>query len=124
MNLQEMLAALAEVRCADYHFQIQTTGHGQLYLQAEYVEQDVYSGDPAVQKTRKWMLSEHMTKSEFVQTCFKAVMTSYEHRARESFLFRGRRVFGPHIDIEALWSNCETTEVRPPPPEKKDDVPF
>ena len=124
MNKDEMMAALAEVRCDNYHFKIAEKGEV-LYLQAEYKEPDVYSGDPAIQHTRKWMLSSHMTKSEFIQTCFKLVMTSYEHRARESFMFRGRRVFGPHIDIEVLHALCDQTEIRAPEtPKEKDDIPF
>lgn len=56
-----------------------------------------------------------MTPSEFVQTVFKAFLTSYEHRARESFLFRGRRVFGPHFNVDKLWEIAQDTETRKPP---------
>jgi hypothetical protein len=46
------------------------------------------------------------TRSEIVQTCIKLVMTSMEHRAREGFTYRGKRVFGPHFDVDAIWQLC------------------
>jgi hypothetical protein len=29
-------------------------------------------------------------------------MTSAEHRVREHFSYKGKRIFGPHIDVEKL----------------------
>lgn len=52
---------------------------------------------------RKWRLSIHMTDSEIVQTALKAVLTAEEHEVREHFLYRGRAIFGPHIDVDRLW---------------------
>lgn len=52
---------------------------------------------------RKWRVSVHMTDSEIVGTLWKAYMTWLEHEARESFLYRGRAVYGPHLDVKALW---------------------
>src|SRR3954463_13200329 len=111
MKTTEMLAVLAEVACAEYHFKIENKGESH-YLVAEYHEADVYSGEPGIKRTRKWLLSEHMTRSELGQTALKCVVTSHEHRVRESFLYRGRRVFGPHCDVESLWEIAEQTDVR------------
>lgn len=98
----------------DYMFTV-TEGHGGIHLQARYIDLDIVSGKAEVQHTRKWLLSPAMTRSEIVQTCFKLVMTSMEHRARESFTYRGKRVFGPHFDVEALWQICTDRrfDVRP-----------
>ena len=52
---------------------------------------------------RKWRLSPHMTDSEIVGTALKAVLTAEEHEARENFLYRGRPIFGPHLDVDQLW---------------------
>lgn len=62
--------------------------------------------------TRKWRLSYFMTKSEVIQTAFKAVITSAEHQAREHFLYRGRAVFGPHFNVDALWDIAEKKDIR------------
>lgn len=72
------------------------------YLQIECDGVDNVSGERLVWKSRKWILSPHMTDGEVVQTAFKAVLTALEHEAREKFKYRDVTVFDPHYDIEAL----------------------
>lgn len=107
-------AVVNSCRFEDYSFEVKS-GHGGIHLQATYVDDDIVSGVPERQHTRKWLLSPSMTRSEVVQTCFKLVMTSMEHRAREGFTYRSKRVFGPHFDVEALWQICadKRFDVRP-----------
>jgi hypothetical protein len=76
------------------------------HLKACYMEPDIVTGKQEEQTTRKWRLSVHMTKSEFVQTVFKCCLTSMEHRTREHFRYRGKAVFGPHFNVDALWDMC------------------
>lgn len=97
--------ALNQIKFRDYQF-IVVTEAGRVYLQAYYEEPDVVTGENQVQKTRKWLLSPHMTRSEVVQTAFKCALTSMEHRTREHFLYKGERVFSPHYDVEALVELC------------------
>lgn len=104
-DFAELCEIVNLVAFQDYTFVV-STGHGGIHLQATYVDADIVSGEPAHQYTRKWLLSPMMTRSEVVQTCFKLAMTSMEHRAREGFTYRGKRVFGPHFDVEALWHIC------------------
>jgi hypothetical protein len=113
-NRPSMRAIVDSCRFEGYAFEV-NAGHGGIHLQATYLDADIVTGEPAVQHTRKWLLSPHMTRSEIVQTCFKLVMTSMEHRAREGFTYRGKRVFGPHFDVEALWQICadKRFDVRP-----------
>lgn len=68
------------------------------YLQVKFRDRDGF-----VQFGRKWKVSEHMTKSELVQTAFKAVLTAQEHEIREQFLYKGRPIFSPHYDVDKLW---------------------
>lgn len=81
-------------------------GHGGVFLQAHYEERDVYTLALSRQYTRKWLLSPEMTDTEIVMTALKCCITSTEHRCREMFLYRGKRIFGPHQDIEDLWRLC------------------
>lgn len=90
----------------DYSFEIIDNGKGSIYLQAKFPEQDIVTGKWEAQHTRKWLLSPFMTKSEIVQTAFKCCLTSMEHIAREKFKYRGKRIFGPHFDIDALHEIC------------------
>lgn len=114
MTLDELREVVACCKFEEYTFQVRE-GHGGIHLQASYTEADIVTGKREAQFTRKWVLSPAMTLSEVVQTCFKLVMTSMEHRTREGFKYRGRRVFGPHFDVEALWQLCgeRRFDVRP-----------
>lgn len=61
------------------------------------------TGQPtAPWRGRKWLLSEHMTDGEIVQTAFMATLAAVEHEVRELFLYRGLAVLDPHYDIEKL----------------------
>jgi hypothetical protein len=51
---------------------------------------------------RKWLISEHMTDGEIVQTVFLAVQVAMEHETRELFKYKGQAILDPHYDIEKL----------------------
>ena len=51
---------------------------------------------------RKWRISPNITKSEFVQTAFAAIMAAVEHEAREDFKYKNAAVFSPHFDVDKL----------------------
>jgi hypothetical protein len=77
------------------------------YLQVSWPGVDAISGLPRQCKGRKWFLSEHMTKSEVVQTALAAVLAIEEHEARELFMYKSHPVFGPHYDVDALAALCD-----------------
>lgn len=56
--------------------------------------------------------SVHASDSEIVQMIFGLYKGYWEHEARETFEWRGRRVFGPHISTEALWDIARRVDVR------------
>lgn len=106
-NRHEAQVILANVKFDNYVFTVYENG-GHPYLQATYPERCIQTGEVEIQHTRKWQLSYHMTKSELVQTAFKCALTSMEHRTRELFKYKGKRIFGPHFDVERLVELCET----------------
>lgn len=71
------------------------------YGEKDYFQWRFYA-DGEWQSTRKWLLSEHMTKSEIVSTAFKAALTAEEHECRETFRYKGKKIFGPHFDVDVL----------------------
>lgn len=103
-------ALLALVSFKDYSLQATLNGRGEMYVQGNYVERDIYTGVPAMQFTRKWLLSPAMTDSEVVQTLFKLCLTSMGHRTREAFTYKGARIFGPHFDVNDLADLCRERE--------------
>lgn len=83
-------------------------GHGGVYIQAKYMDEDIYLKDGILREqfTRKWLVSPQMTDLEIVQTVFKMFITSFEHRVREAFKYKGVRIFGPHFDVDDLVKPC------------------
>jgi len=70
------------------------------------------TGEPYKNGGRKWDISQYMTESEFVLSVWKAVLTFEEHELREQFLYEGKRILDPHINVRALLSICEQLDVR------------
>ena len=85
---------------------------GRSFLYIESTSLDNSTGEECTWKSRKWRLSCHMTKSEFIQTCFKAVLTAVEHETRERFKYKDKAIFGPHINVDKLHEICEEVDVR------------
>ena len=106
MNRQdELIRILADVQFEDYVFHFENRGD-HFVLFAKYRELDIVTHEETWQTTRKWFISRFVSKSELVQSAFKLCITSMEHRTREAFKYRGKRVFGPHFDVDALWDVC------------------
>lgn len=110
---------LADVDYKDWGFEVREK-EGCLFLQITFLAPD--NDNPGskleIQRGRKWLLSEHMTKSEFIQTALKAVLTAEEHEIRERFTYKGEAIFGPHFDIEVLRAiaSDEYIDIREPKP--------
>ena len=73
---------------------------------------DCNTGVEEEQRGRKWYISSHASVGELVQSALMAVLVFEEHEAREGFEFRGRRLYGPHINISALYSASQEKERR------------
>jgi hypothetical protein len=97
MDIVTMREIVELCRYPEYALHVREDNRGAIYLHGTYLEPDVVTGNLEVQATRKWFLSPEMVKGEIVQTVFKCVMTSMEHRVREHFKYRERAIFGPHL---------------------------
>lgn len=82
------------------------------YLQWAFEGPCAVTGVVERHSCRKWYLSEYMTDGEVVQTAFMAALAAEEHECREFFLFKNKRPFGPHIQLDALMEVCDRIEVR------------
>lgn len=85
---------------------------GRYYYQIECERLDAITGVMGVGRGGKAYLSEWATDSELFQTMFGLYKGYWEHEARETFVVRGRRPFGPHISTEALWDVARRVDVR------------
>lgn len=94
---------LDDVDYKDWGFGVSKKGEA-IFLVVTFLARD--NDDPTsewkLQRGRKWLLSQHMTKSEFIQTALKAVLTAEEHEIQERFTYKGQPIFGPHFNVDEL----------------------
>lgn len=95
LSYEDMLFILGEVSYKDWTHRLIRTEES-IYFQWEFF------ADEELQTGRKWLMSKHMTKSEVVATAFKAALTAEEHECREEFRYRGKKIFGPHFNVDIL----------------------
>ena len=105
MNAADVREILDLCACGTWRFRV-GTDDARVFLQVEAVAACMVTGKPMQWSGRKWLLSPFMTKSEVVQTAFKAVLTAIEHETREAFRYRGEAIFGPHFDVDRLAELC------------------
>lgn len=84
------------------------------YFQIECLRPDAITGELGRGYGGKGYVSEEMSDSVMVQLAFGLYKAYWEHEARETFKWRKRRVFGPHISTEALWEVARRVDVSKP----------
>lgn len=114
LSVRDMRDILRDIKYKDgYYFELlQDADGGRMYVQVAFLRPDIVTGKEGWGRSGKRYVSEHMCKSEFVALCMGTVLALEEHEAREMFKYRGRRIFGPHIDVDALWEVARRVEVR------------
>lgn len=104
MLLEDVRRVVAETTYPGYEFDLCWLDEGVYGVKGRFKAPcSVRGGEPVWQHTRMWVL-EHPTVGAVVGTLLKLVLTSLEHEAREMFLWKGKRVFDPHTDINALFA--------------------
>jgi len=82
------------------------------FLQITCWRRDVITGEMGEGHGGKFHPSEHSTESELLQAVFGLYLRYVEHEARETFEWRGRRIYGPHISAQALYEVARRVDVR------------
>lgn len=114
MKKEETIMLLENVVYKDFDLFVgEYESDARLYLQVRYFAPCNITGEVVPQSGRKWLLSPFMTKSEIVQTAFKACLTAEEHECRENFKYHGKAIFGPHYNVDALWEIVDRQDKRP-----------
>lgn len=108
MNKNEIENILSEIHIDDiprWEFVVTTPGilSGCL-LQFKVYRQDNATGEYEWGGTEKSYVPPHSTKSEVIQKALALTLRYREHQGREAFLYRGRSIYGPHFDADALWA--------------------
>jgi hypothetical protein len=85
---------------------------GRWYFQVRCDRPDSVTGEIAMGHGGKAYLSPRMSKSELTRLIFGLFKAYEEHECREFFKWRGRAIFGPHVDSDALWEVAERFDYR------------
>jgi len=98
---------LNEVEFFGYKFEVRVDGQYGILIRAWYLDKDIYTGREDIQFTAWVSVSTQAGESRIVSAAFKVCLSSFEHRAREGFKYRGARIFGPHFDVNDLVKLCK-----------------
>lgn len=113
--IDHVLEVMQHVSYKDWRIAVRMDGD-RVYLQCMFTAPRAETGEPHDVHGRKWFLSRFMCDSEIVSTALMACLAAEEHECRESFRYRGQRIFGPHLDVDAmadaLANGSMTTAVR------------
>lgn len=63
-----------------------------------------------LQSGAKYYISSYAIDDEVVSTLWKAFQDFVIHKARECFLYKGQRIFGPHFQIEKLKTLAQISQ--------------
>ena len=108
--------ALTIARCItykdDYYLSCEVDDRG-VYFQVVCERPDVITGKPGTGRGGRAYLNEAMTDDQMVRLAFGLFLAYEEHECREFFTYRGKRVFNPHITIDALAGVADELEALP-----------
>lgn len=76
---------------------------GRFYTQIHCWRLDVITGEMGWGKSGKAYHEPEQSDGQITQAIFGLYQGYWIHEARENFKWRGRRIYGPHGDVEALW---------------------
>lgn len=116
LSYQDLVLILSDIK-ADFqgkHFEIFNGNHkGRWWVQVGTERPDC--DDPSkfeIGKSGKAYVSSHSTDDEIVKKVFGLCMAYVEHEMREGYYYKGKRIFGPHITLEALMEVADKTQGR------------
>lgn len=112
MTAEQVSGILNGVQFEDWKFNVEPLSDKGWLVQVVFMDADIHGGEIEEQKGRKFYISPYMIEGEVVKTAFLAVMQAMEHEVREKFLYRGKRLLGPHIAIKELMAVADTREHR------------
>jgi hypothetical protein len=94
------------------NFTIEIGYDGSRYcLQIGSHRKDVITGEMGWGWGGKAYPTPETSDGDIVKAIFGLYKGYVEHEARETFLWNGRRIFGPHTGIEALWEAAAHVDV-------------
>lgn len=94
---------------------------GRFFYQIKCWRKDVITGEWDWGFGSRAFLDERATDSQLVGTIFGLYKSYVEHEARETFLYQGARIYGPHLRLDALISIARKVDI--PSAQHASDIP-
>jgi hypothetical protein len=85
---------------------------GAVCVQIKCLRVDVITGEEDWGFGGKAEPSEFASDNEIIQMIFGLFLSYWTHEARENFEWCGRRIYGPHMKAEALWTVARKVDLR------------
>jgi hypothetical protein len=100
-------------RAREYGVEVGVDERGIVYIQVLCDRPDTYTGEFGTGRGGRRLLFEAQSDSSIVRTVLAAFLAYEEHEVREAFQYKGKRIYGPHIDVEALVEVADRIEGQP-----------
>jgi hypothetical protein len=103
-KIQDIKGSISEIKYKDWELKLSYKNvkgkFKDIWLQWIFSAPCVKTGETIKQKSRKWRLSIHMTRTEVINTAFSAALMASEHELRENFKYKEQPVFCGHISVD------------------------
>ena len=103
---QEIISAITYKKGWSFRVeQIDDKGHWFLQVCVDETAEaaiNTQTGEVASWRGGKVLLSQWMTANELVRSAHKAVVSAEAHERDETFRYRGRSIYNPHLDPDAM----------------------
>lgn len=117
MSLEELnrIISMCQLETFGHKFEVRSMVKGDgflLQLECNMADNNNVN-HKSIQRGGKYYVSRFAIKDEVVGVLWKAMQDFIIHEAREGFLYRGMRIFGPHMNVESLHHMCSiSSEVK------------
>lgn len=81
------------------------------FVRIQCYRKDVITGEYDYGYGGKGRPSPEQSDDQIVQMIFGLYQSYWIHEARENFQWRGRRIYGPHTKIQALWEAARHVDI-------------
>lgn len=112
MTINDIREIRTYIQYKNWWFAVGSAGELGNWIQWRFFAPDSDSGETKIQHCRKWLVSSHATRSEVIQTAFKAALSAEEHECRELFKYCGESVFAPHFDVHELAIGIQNNVIK------------
>lgn len=96
-----------------YRLVVDQDEHDRVTLQVEVYRPDTFTGEMGYGYGGLAYLHPKQTKGDIIRVALGLFMAYETHEVREWFTYRGKRIYGPHLDPDALFEIADRLDFSP-----------